>query len=517
MSRLASVRFPDGELPEVMDVVRLADHLLRRRAGDDGAPALRGNAVPLRAARPSPTELRSDPDAIPNFVEECLRLEGPIKGSFRLRPARYEPRRRRTSRRGPIVMAVIGAANRDPRVFEDPDRFDREARERPAQRRLRSRRALLSRRQSRPRRGAHQLRAAPRAARRLAAGGPGRALLRRDLHHPRPERRALALPASLVARSCGFRPQKEAHIPSRRASARTAADDHLRHPRDAARRVVVAACPSSGANAARTSRRRPKGRTGSATASASRRAAARRRATSPRTTTASGPASRRRDSRTWTATACARQVVYGPTCTQLQINDAALHEQVARVYNDWAAEFQRDAPDRLILLPDIPPYDPQVARAELERCAKLGHKGAIVSSTVGRGKPLFDDEWTAFWDAAQEIGIPIHAHLVGRPAQPDDEARLLAHARRRRRGPDAARRDARGIDLLGHPREAPARQVRDGRGGPRLDPVRDRAARPRAAQVRLEDHATTRSACCRARSSRGRCSPPTRTRSSASS
>ena len=35
------------------------------------------------------------------------------------------------------------------------------------------------------------------------------------------------------------------------------------------------------------------------------------------------------------------QVVYGPTCTQLQINDAALHEQVARVYNDWAAEFQR--------------------------------------------------------------------------------------------------------------------------------------------------------------------------------
>ena len=35
-------------------------------------------------------------------------------------------------------------------------------------------------------------------------------------------------------------------------------------------------------------------------------------------------------------------VVYGPTCTQLQITDAELHEQVARVYNDWAAEFQRE-------------------------------------------------------------------------------------------------------------------------------------------------------------------------------
>jgi predicted TIM-barrel fold metal-dependent hydrolase len=48
------------------------------------------------------------------------------------------------------------------------------------------------------------------------------------------------------------------------------------------------------------------------------------------------------------------QVVYGPTCTQLRIHDAALHEQVARVYNEWAAEFQREAPDRLVLLPDLP-------------------------------------------------------------------------------------------------------------------------------------------------------------------
>ena len=107
------------------------------------------------------------------------------------------------------------------------------------------------------------------------------------------------------------------------------------------------------------------------------------------------------------------QVVYGPTCTQLNITNAALHEQVALVYNDWAAEFQRTSPDRLVLLPDIPSYDPLVAKKELERCARLGHKGALVSSTVGRGKPFFEDEWLPFWDAAQEIGIPIHVHLSG--------------------------------------------------------------------------------------------------------
>lgn len=107
------------------------------------------------------------------------------------------------------------------------------------------------------------------------------------------------------------------------------------------------------------------------------------------------------------------QVVYGPTCTQLRIVDAALHEQVAKVYNEWAAEFQSEDPERLILLADLPSHDPEAARQELERCAKLGHRGAIVSSTVGKGRPLFDEAWDGFWDTAEEVAIPIHVHLAG--------------------------------------------------------------------------------------------------------
>jgi cytochrome P450 len=122
MSRLASVRFSDGELPEVMDVVRLAAILFA--AGQETTARLLTAAMRFVCEQPAlAEELRSDPAAIPNFIEECLRLESPIKGSFRLAlcdtqlagvdiPA------------GSIVMAVIGAANRDPRVFEDPDRFD---------------------------------------------------------------------------------------------------------------------------------------------------------------------------------------------------------------------------------------------------------------------------------------------------------------------------------------------------------------------------------------------------------
>jgi cytochrome P450 len=122
MSRLAHFRYPDGELPEVAEVVRLASILFA--AGQETTARLIAAGMRVLAEQPALVdELRSDPSGIPNFVEECLRLEGPIKNTFRLAledtkigdvkiPA------------GTIVMGSIGAANRDPRVFDDPDRFD---------------------------------------------------------------------------------------------------------------------------------------------------------------------------------------------------------------------------------------------------------------------------------------------------------------------------------------------------------------------------------------------------------
>ncbi len=122
MSRLAHVRYPDGQLPEVAEVVRLTSIIFA--AGQETTARLLAAGMRVLAEQPAlADELRSDPSGIPNFVEECLRLEGPIKSTFRLAledtkiggveiPA------------GTIVMDSVGAANRDPRVFEDPDRFD---------------------------------------------------------------------------------------------------------------------------------------------------------------------------------------------------------------------------------------------------------------------------------------------------------------------------------------------------------------------------------------------------------
>jgi cytochrome P450 len=122
LSQLAHVRFPDGELPEVMDVVRIAAIVFA--AGQETTARLLCAGMRILAEQPAlAEELRNDHAAIPNFIEECLRLEGPIKGSFRL-AMRDTTIGGVKIPEGSMLMAAVGAANRDPRVFQDPERFD---------------------------------------------------------------------------------------------------------------------------------------------------------------------------------------------------------------------------------------------------------------------------------------------------------------------------------------------------------------------------------------------------------
>ncbi len=121
LTALASTTFPNGDLPEVIDVVRVATNVFA--AGQETTVRLLGTALQLIGDDPDLQQLLRDRrDLIPNFVEETLRMEAPVKGDFRLArcPASVGgvdiPA-------GVTVMVLNGAANRDPRRFSDPNEF----------------------------------------------------------------------------------------------------------------------------------------------------------------------------------------------------------------------------------------------------------------------------------------------------------------------------------------------------------------------------------------------------------
>ena len=67
--------------------------------------------------------LRNDPSLIPAAVEELLRFDSPVQADFRRVLADCEVNGFALRRRDNVVL-LLGAANRDPDVFEDPDRLD---------------------------------------------------------------------------------------------------------------------------------------------------------------------------------------------------------------------------------------------------------------------------------------------------------------------------------------------------------------------------------------------------------
>jgi cytochrome P450 len=121
LTGLAAATFPDRSVPEPLDVARIAANLFA--AGQETTVRLLSYAFQVVGERPDLQQnLRKDRSLIPNFVEECLRIEGPVKGDFRLakRPTQVGgvdiPA-------GTFLYIANSAANRDSRKFENPGEF----------------------------------------------------------------------------------------------------------------------------------------------------------------------------------------------------------------------------------------------------------------------------------------------------------------------------------------------------------------------------------------------------------
>ncbi len=93
-------------------------------AGNETTRNLIGNGVLALLTNPDQFDLlRQDPSLIGSAVKELLRYDSPVQLDGRTPTVDVELGGRSISAGQPVI-AVIGAANRDPDVFENPDRLD---------------------------------------------------------------------------------------------------------------------------------------------------------------------------------------------------------------------------------------------------------------------------------------------------------------------------------------------------------------------------------------------------------
>jgi cytochrome P450 family 150 subfamily A5 len=118
LTELSTATYPDGSTPAIDVVVRMATFLFG--AGQDTTARLISAALRVLAERPDVQDvLRRDRQRIPDFIEEMLRVESPVKCGFRMA-------RVKTSLAGVDIPAgatvalFLSAANRDPRRFDEP-------------------------------------------------------------------------------------------------------------------------------------------------------------------------------------------------------------------------------------------------------------------------------------------------------------------------------------------------------------------------------------------------------------
>jgi cytochrome P450 len=112
----------DGEQLTEHELLRFFQLLLA--AGAETTTNLIDNALVSLVDHPEQfAKLRAEPALVPSMIEETLRFRSPAQAVFRATKRDVELGGK-TIPAGKMVLAMIGAANRDPRQFADAARFD---------------------------------------------------------------------------------------------------------------------------------------------------------------------------------------------------------------------------------------------------------------------------------------------------------------------------------------------------------------------------------------------------------
>ncbi|PWA13038.1 cytochrome P450 [Pueribacillus theae] len=98
--------------------------ILLLAAGHETTTNLIGNGLfTLWKHQDELSKLRADPELTPSAVEEILRYEPPIQRTGRFAQQDVELYGKQI-KKGQLVVTLLAAANRDPKQFTDPERFD---------------------------------------------------------------------------------------------------------------------------------------------------------------------------------------------------------------------------------------------------------------------------------------------------------------------------------------------------------------------------------------------------------
>ena len=106
------------------------------------------------------------------------------------------------------------------------------------------------------------------------------------------------------------------------------------------------------------------------------------------------------------------EVLYPTFVLGLFSAEPEVQEAGFRVYNDWLANYCKQAPKRLFGVPCLAVYDIDKAIKEMERCADLGLLGGLIWQVPDPKLPLTSPHYEKLWAAAAEMGTVINLHIL---------------------------------------------------------------------------------------------------------